>query len=32
MGINSTMKGETYNEEIDKCEENKRFKIFHGIT
>ena len=25
-------KDETYNEEIDKCEENKIFKLFPGIT
>ena len=32
MGTNSKMKDETYNEEIDKCEEIKIFKIFNGIT
>lgn len=32
MGTNSKMKDETYNEEIDKCEEMKIFKIFPGIT
>ena len=26
------MEAETYNEEIDKCEEIKSFKIFPGIT
>ena len=31
MGTNSKMKDETYNEEIDKCEENKIFKLFPGI-
>ena len=32
MGTNSKMKDETYNEEIDKGEEIKIFKIFNGIT
>ena len=31
METNSKMKDETYNEEIDKCEENKIFKLFPGI-
>ena len=31
MGTNSKMKDERYNEEIDKCEEIKIFKIFPGI-
>ena len=31
MGTNSKMKDETYNEEIDKCEEIKIFEIFPGI-